>query len=108
GNIRELKNVIERLVIMSDRRFLDMLYLMDNLKVNRSADKKPVPDTLAELKAVKKQIISENFGQVEKAFVIKALREAGGNISRAASAVGMQRSNFHALMNKHQIQNSNP
>ncbi|HMA66493.1 MAG TPA: sigma-54 dependent transcriptional regulator [Desulfosalsimonadaceae bacterium] len=108
GNIRELKNVIERLVIMSDRRFLDMLYLMDNLKVNRSADEKPVPDTLAELKAVKKQIISENFGQVEKAFIIKALREAGGNISRAASAVGMQRSNFHALMNKHQIQNSNP
>ena len=108
GNIRELKNVIERLVIMSDRRFLDMLYLMDNLKVNRSADEKPVPDTLAELKAVKKQIITENFGQVEKAFIIKALREAGGNISRAASAVGMQRSNFHALMNKHQIQNSNP
>ncbi len=108
GNIRELKNVIERLVIMSDRRFLDMLYLMDNLKVNRSADEKTVPDTLAELKAVKQQIISENFGQVEKAFIIKALREAGGNISRAASAVGMQRSNFHALMNKHQIQNSNP
>lgn len=107
GNIRELKNVIERLVIMSDRRFLDMIYLMDNLAAKRSADEKPVPETLAELKAVKQQILSENFGQVEKAFIIKALREAGGNISRAASAVGMQRSNFHALMNKHQIQASN-
>ena len=108
GNIRELKNVIERLVIISDRRFLDILYLMDNLHVKRSAGEKTVPDTLSELKAIKQQILSENFGQVEKAFIIKALRESGGNISRAASAVGMQRSNFHALMNKHQIQNANP
>jgi two-component system NtrC family response regulator len=103
GNVRQLKNVIERLVIMSDRRFLDIVYLLDNLQVRRSGDHEAVPETLAELKAVKQQMMTESFGQIEKAFLIKALREADGNISQAAAEVGMQRPNFHALMKKHGI-----
>jgi len=103
GNVRQLKNVIERLVIMSDRRFLDIVYLLDNLAVGRSGGREAVPGTLAELKTVKQQIMTESFGQIEKAFLIKALREAKGNITQAAADVGMQRPNFHALMKKHGI-----
>jgi transcriptional regulator with GAF, ATPase, and Fis domain len=103
GNVRQLKNVIERLVIMSDRRFLDIVYLLDNLRTGRSGGQEAVPETLAELNAVKQQIVTESIGQIEKAFLIKALREAKGNISQAAAEVGMQRPNFHALMKKHGI-----
>jgi two-component system NtrC family response regulator len=88
---------------MSDRRFLDIVYLLDNLQVRRSGDHEAVPETLDELKAVKQHIMTESFGQIEKAFLIKALRAANGNISQAAAEVGMQRPNFHALMKKHGI-----
>ena len=62
-----------------------------------------MPGTLEELKLFKKQILEENCGQTEKAFLIKALKACNGNISHAAEKVGMQRSNFHALMKKHHL-----
>ncbi len=103
GNVRQLKNVIERLVIMADQTFLDMVYLFDHLQMNPSWRNDPTPDTLAELKAFKKRLLEKQYGQVEKAFLVKALSVSDGNISRAARKVGMQRSNFSALMKKHHV-----
>jgi DNA-binding NtrC family response regulator len=103
GNVRQLKNVIERLVILSDRRFLDIVYLLDNLQSRPCAETPSVPESLAELKAAKQQLLEETFGQIEKAFLLKALQMTRGNISQAATRVGMQRPNFHALMRKHGI-----
>jgi two-component system NtrC family response regulator len=103
GNVRQLKNVIERLVILADHDILDFLYLMDHLQVKQSWKENSIPNTLEELKALKKRIVAENYGQSEKAFVIKALKDCNGNISRAAEKVGMQRPNFYALMKKHHI-----
>jgi transcriptional regulator of acetoin/glycerol metabolism len=40
---------------------------------------------------------------MEKAFLLKALSTAGGNISAAAKAVGMQRPNFSILLKRHGI-----
>ena len=42
--------------------------------------------------------------QLERLFVLKALRKSGGNVSEAARSVGMQRPNLHALMRKHDIE----
>jgi len=103
GNVRQLKNVIERLVILADHDILDFLYLMDHLQVKQSWKKNSIPNTLEELKALKKRIVSENYGQSEKAFVIKALKDCNGNITHAAEKVGMKRPNFYALMKKHHI-----
>ena len=60
-------------------------------------------ETLEDLKAYKKRILEESFGQKEKAFLMKALKACNGNITRAAERVGMKRPNFSALMKKHQI-----
>ena len=103
GNVRQLKNVIERLVILADHNILDFLYLLDHLKVKQSWKENSIPGTFEELKALKKQLIEENFGPTEKAFIIKALKDSNGNISHAAEKVGMQRPNFHRMMKKHHI-----
>jgi len=103
GNVRQLKNVIERLVIMADSRILDLLYIIDNLRMKGSWGQTSVPDTLEDLKKIKKRLVDENFRQIEKAFVTKALTASDGNITRAAERVGMQRSNFSALMKKHAL-----
>ncbi|MBI9086503.1 MAG: sigma-54-dependent Fis family transcriptional regulator [Desulfobacterales bacterium] len=101
GNIRQLKNVIERLVIMADSSILDLLYIVDNLRLKRSWGQTSVPDTLEELKKMKKKLLDESFRQIEKAFIAKAIAASDGNVTRAAERVGMQRSNFSALIKKH-------
>jgi DNA-binding NtrC family response regulator len=103
GNVRQLKNVIERLVILSDSETLDLVYLLDHFQMKRSLKPDSIPDTVEDLNAVKKHLMEDTFGQIQKAFVIKALKACGGNISRAAESVGMRRPNFHALMRKHSI-----
>ncbi len=103
GNVRQLKNVVERLVIMADDTKLDLLHLLDQLQTKRSWKDHPVPETLKELNAAKKHLLEETFGQIQKAFLINALRASNGNITRAAERVGMQRPNFCALLKKHRI-----
>ena len=104
GNVRQLKNVIEHLVIMAEKSFLDIAFVAEQLQTRKSSMQMQVPKTLAELRAFKKHLIQERFGQAEKAFVINALKISGGNITVAAENTGMQRPNFSALMKKHHVQ----
>jgi two-component system NtrC family response regulator len=101
GNVRQLRNVVERLTIMAEGRILEYRYFSDTWHTDRTEAADPVPATLDALKEVKQRLLQERFGQVEKAFLSRALTAAGGNITQAAKQVGMQRSNFSALMKKH-------
>ena len=62
-----------------------------------------VPRTNEELKTLKRTMRSRMFDDVEKRFVIDALRRSDWNVSRAARETGLQRPNFHALMRKHGV-----
>ena len=103
GNVRQLKNVVERLVIMADEPTLDLPYLSEQLQMKGTWKGDRIPETLEELNASKKHLVEEVFGHIQKAFLLKALKACGGNISRAAKKVGMQRPNFYALLKKHHI-----
>ena len=103
GNVRQLKNVVERLVIMADEAVLEYHHLVDNLHGSRWAGPDRVPGTLKELRALKRRILAEHYGRMEKAFLLKALSAAGGNISEAAKAVGMQRPNFSTMLKRYGI-----
>ena len=57
GNVRQLKNVVERLVIMADDDTkLDLLHLLDQLQLKQSWKGHPIPGTLKELNAEKKRL----------------------------------------------------
>ena len=101
GNVRQVKNVVERLVIMAEGRVLGHQHLTEHWQSDRPSSQEPVSTTLEGLKQVKQRLLHEQFGQVEKAFLRQALVTAEGNITQAARQVGMQRSNFSALMKKH-------
>jgi DNA-binding NtrC family response regulator len=103
GNVRQLKNVIERLVIMADSSVLDVVYLADQLLTKRTRSEDIVPKTLEELKALKKHLLQNRYGEIERAFLLNALKACSGNVTQAAARVGMQRPNFHALMKKHHL-----
>ena len=103
GNVRQLRNTVERLVILADEGILDNRSLTDNWETKGAAARDAIPETLEELKLAKKDLLENQFGQIERAFVQNALQAEKGNITLAARRVGMQRSNFSALMKKHHI-----
>jgi len=103
GNVRQLKNVVERLVIMADDKILSYGNLTDHLEADRNQTRSTIPETLDELKSIKQDMLEKQFGQIERTFLQKALSDAQGNITRASKRVGMQRSNFSALMKKHHL-----
>ncbi len=103
GNVRQLKNVVERLVIMCDKEQLDHRELMDNLEIKPVSLVRDIPLTLEELKRARKDFLEDSFRPVERLFLLRALDDANGNITQAAKAVGMQRSNFSAMMKKNDI-----
>ena len=103
GNVRQLKNVVERLVIIADDRVLDYQSLSDHWEMKRNRTRDSIPETMEELKSVKRNLLENQFGRIERAFLQKALSAADGNITQAARRVGIQRSNFSALMKKHHL-----
>jgi two-component system NtrC family response regulator len=101
GNVRQLKNVVERLVIMADGALLEYRHISDHWSADAEKPPDRIPASLDELKNAKQNLLENQFGAIEKAFLKKALSEAAGNITQAARRVGMQRSNFSTLMKKH-------
>jgi DNA-binding NtrC family response regulator len=103
GNVRELRNLVERLVVMVEGECIRVEHLPEHL-VQATPDVAPqVPRTNEELKELKRAMRDRMVGQLERAFVIEALRRNDWNVSRAARETGLLRPNFHAMMRKHGI-----
>jgi DNA-binding NtrC family response regulator len=93
GNVRELENAIERAVILQDG---DRIQPEDLLLGNERREDAAGMDLFeGEWNEAKRRF--------EKAYIQKMIREAGGNVSQAARAAGMERGNFRAKMNAHGI-----
>ncbi len=94
GNVRELKNMIERLCILTRGREIKVSDLPE-LRIMRKEDLKKDPFAMTSYKEFK------DF--TEREFLIRALEENGGNVSRTARQLGMQRSNLYKKLEKHNI-----
>lgn len=103
GNVRQLKNVVERLSIMVDEQLVDSCSIHGHLSPHNQETEDTIPSTLAELKAFKQHLLDTHYNHTEKAFLQKILAATNGNITQAAKRAGMQRSNFSTLMKKHHI-----
>ena len=57
---------------------------------------------------MKQQVSKAAVDELERRFVIAALKRSAGNVSKAAEEVGMQRTNFHGLMRKHGLSAEGP
>jgi transcriptional regulator with GAF, ATPase, and Fis domain len=62
-----------------------------------------IPRTSEDLKRIKKVARQKSVENLERHFVLGALKRNGWNVTRAAEETGMQRSNFQALMKKYDI-----
>jgi DNA-binding NtrC family response regulator len=104
GNIRELENTIERAVVSAESGEIQTHDLPSTIQKQASDIFNQLPENVEELKRVKKQLREKAIEDVEKEFVVSALTASDYHVSKAASAVGMQRTNFYRLIRKYNIQ----
>ncbi len=89
GNVRELRNLIERIAILSPGDSQDKIINIIKESLSRSLDENfSVTDTLS----VPLREARETF---EKEYLISQIKKFGGNISKTAKFVGMERSALH-------------
>jgi len=102
GNVRELRNIVERIAILCDADRIEPRHLPPEI---RQAPKRSavthLPNNWEEFKQLKQQVRDAAVQELERRFLIEALERSGGNVTRAAEDVGIQRTNFHALMRKY-------
>jgi DNA-binding NtrC family response regulator len=104
GNVRELRNVVERMAILSgDRITLDDLPEEGVLSEVRRESKPPsdLPATVDE--AGERLTLREYRSRAEKDYILQTLDEVGWNISRAATILGVERTNLHKKMRSYGI-----
>jgi two-component system nitrogen regulation response regulator NtrX len=88
GNVRELRNLMERLVILYPQRRIEARHLpLGSLKKPQSA--KPW-DGFGSLHEVKEA--------AEREYILRKLEETGGNVTRAAESLGLERSHLYRKM----------
>jgi DNA-binding NtrC family response regulator len=102
GNVRELENTIHRAVILATDKVVRQAHLANIIEVLPRLDL-DVPRTSDELKRIKKVAREKSVENIEKLFVLEALKRNAWNVTRSAEETGMQRANFQALMKKYDI-----
>jgi DNA-binding NtrC family response regulator len=93
GNVRELRNSVERAVLMQDTE------LWQEVTSDSSEQASYQFDDALTFRAAKERVIS----QWEHWFVAELIARHGGNTSRAARAVKMDRTHLRELMHKYHV-----
>jgi DNA-binding NtrC family response regulator len=96
GNVRELENVIGHAAMMSASDMLDAQDLPPYLSASLEQPERP------EAPAVSPRAGS-TLAEVERAHIIRVLRETGGVVTAAATRLGLPRTTLNALMRKLKI-----
>ena len=97
GNVRELRNTIERLVIMAPGERIEVRHLPPSLGEGTGAA--PGADDSAEGVALAADgPLAAAREEFEKRYILRRYRESGGNMSRTADALGVERSNLYRKM----------
>jgi DNA-binding NtrC family response regulator len=88
GNIRELRNVLERAALLSDDRVID---------------KTGLEFEFSERQALASDVRMKNLTlkEMEKRHIAQALELEGGRVTRTAKLLGMPRSSLYAKMREH-------
>jgi two-component system nitrogen regulation response regulator NtrX len=100
GNIRELRNTVERLIIMTAGDTIDASDLPDVLRSPTGLASLKQP---SESEAPKAGTLREFKENAERAYLVGKLRENGWNISKTAEVIGTPRSNLYKKLEQYQI-----
>ena len=98
GNIRELKNLVERLSIMvsGDTIYPEDLPTLDGMTIPKQPGSFPDLGVGKTLRQVREA--------VERHYIAEALERHGGNVTRASNALGIERTNLHKKIKQYDLE----
>ncbi len=98
GNIRELKNLVERLSIMvsGDTIYPEDLPPLDGMSIPKQPGSFPDLGVGKTLRQVREA--------VERHYIAEALERHGGNVTRASNALGIERTNLHKKIKQYDLE----
>jgi two-component system, NtrC family, nitrogen regulation response regulator NtrX len=101
GNIRELSNTVERLMIMTAGETIDVSDLPDIVRSGAGPSRNA--GTAGEGEASRAGTLREFKDSSERAYLVSKLRENGWNISKTAEVIDTPRSNLYKKLEQYQI-----
>lgn len=96
GNVRELKNFVERVYILTPGEYVDVHDLRFAGLTDGSAGGSSAEDLLGSFR--------EARARFEKEYLIRKIEENGGNISKTAETIGLERSYLHRKIKAYGIE----
>jgi two-component system nitrogen regulation response regulator NtrX len=102
GNIRELRNTVERLIIMTAGDTIDAADLPDVLR-STSPSSQGFGKSAVDTDQAKVGTLREFKDNAERAYLVGKLRENGWNISKTAEVIDTPRSNLYKKLEQYQI-----
>ena len=88
GNIRELRNLVERLIILSDGKQKNIAKIIDeSIQVKKNNEISSIVNFDSPLKNAREQF--------EREYLMHQLKKNGSNVSKTAENIGMERSALH-------------
>src|SRR5262249_38180056 len=102
GNIRELRNTVERLHIMTSGDTIDLADLPGAVR-SPAAVAAATARASVDGDAAKAGTLREFKDNAERAYLVQKLRENGWNISKTAEAIDTPRSNLYKKLEQYQI-----
>jgi DNA-binding NtrC family response regulator len=101
GNVREMRNIIERIAILCDKNHIECHHLPPEIqRAPALPTVTQLPESWEDFKRFKQHARDAAVLDLDRRFLDQTLRRHHGNVSKAAESIGMQRTNFHALMRK--------
>ena len=111
GNIRELRNTVERLIIMTGGETIDVADLPGSIRnpgtsshsASFGSGGAAAARPAADVDPAKAGTLREFKDNSERAFLVAKLRENGWNISKTAEVIDTPRSNLYKKLEQYQI-----
>lgn len=102
GNIRELRNYIYRIYLLSDAKLIESDNSnFANFNTSHESEKSfEIPTTWEKMNTMRKKASLEAARKVEKVFLDFLLNKFNGNITKAAEYAGISRTNLHKMLSK--------
>jgi DNA-binding NtrC family response regulator len=100
GNVRELRNFVERAVALGAKEALSMI---PTTKPATSADASAEGLPAVELDQPFKDLRERWLNHLEREYIAGLLQREGGNVSAVANAAGLDRTYVHRLIRKHEL-----
>ncbi len=106
GNIRELKNKVEKVIILAQKKNIsadDVKKALEGIVEEERDEKKPVKLEIKQPDLLKARTLKEAREIAERYYIIEKLKENKFNVSKTAEEIGVPRSNMYKKLEQYKI-----